>query len=375
MSEIPINKLLDNTFPKSNKDDWRKVASGELNGNEPFKQLAWNIGDSLTFSPYYDKQDLQHFSLHGKFIQRGKKDSFLGNRAWYNQPMVTVNNDADANKSALEHLRNGADGVLFQLSSTEADLGKLLNEIEPEYCALSFNGVNARFVEMFYEYIRRNKITTEKLTGSFFWDKLPEDRVIPSLPSQGIKSLGLNISHDEPLNEITTALFEGAKALSAANDEKQLAALAQNISFSLQAHNDFLTQIAKLKTLRLLWFQVVQAYGVKSYHPQDLHIHVACAPWINEKFQPHGNMLHATTSAMSSVIGGADAIAVLPEEETNTTMNRIARNVSNILREESHFDKVSDPLAGSYVVEAMVDQMAQKAWSMFQKKHYANVEA
>lgn len=375
MSEIPINKLLENTFPKSNKDEWRKVASGELNGNEPFKQLAWNIGDSLTFSPYYDKQDLQHFSLHGKFIQRGKKDSFLGNRAWYNQPMVSVSNDADANKSALEHLRNGADGVLFKLSGSKPDLSKLLSEIEPEYCALSFNGVNARFVEIFFEYTQRNKISIEKLTVSFFWDKAPEDGIISSHSSEGIKSLGLNISPDEPLNEIAIALFEGVKALSAASDEKNLAALAHNIAFSLQSHTDFLAQIAKVKALRLLWFQVVQAYGIKSFRPEDLHIHVACAPWINEKFQPNGNMLHATTSAMASVIGGADAITVLPEEEMNTTMNRIARNVSNILREESHFDKVSDPLAGSYVVEAMVDQMAQKAWSMFQKKHYAHVEA
>ncbi|HYG02675.1 MAG TPA: methylmalonyl-CoA mutase family protein [Chryseosolibacter sp.] len=374
MSEIPINKLLAQTFPKSNKDEWKKIATSELNGNEPFNQLTWKIQDELGFLPYYDKQILQDISLRDRFIQRSKKDSFLGNRAWYNQPMVSVTSDAESNKSALEHLKNGADGVLFNLRESQPDLSKLLNEIEPEYCALSFSGVTMHFAEKLHEYFSKRSIASEKLSGAFFWGTLPSASH-PVFAAKEFKSTGIQIPSGDPLNEIQHALIAGVNVLNTAKDERALSTFANSIAFSLESKADFLTDIAKLKTLRLLWFQVVMAYGIKNFAPEDIHIHVTSSPWIKDEFQPHGNMLKATTSAMAAIIGGCDALTVLPEDENNPTMDRIARNVSSVLREESHFDKVSDPLAGSYIIEAMIDQMAQEAWSMFQKNLYANVEA
>jgi methylmalonyl-CoA mutase len=77
-------------------------------------------------------------------------------------------------------------------------------------------------------------------------------------------------------------------------------------------------------------------------------------------------MIKSTTAAMASVLGGCDALTILPEDENNTTMNRIARNVSAILREESHLNKVADPLAGSYSMDTMVDAISKKAWTLFQ---------
>jgi methylmalonyl-CoA mutase len=71
---------------------------------------------------------------------------------------------------------------------------------------------------------------------------------------------------------------------------------------------------------------------------------------------------------MASVIGGANAISILPEDEKNLTMTRAARNISNLLREESHFDKVVDASAGSYAIDTMVDEFAQQAWELFQER-------
>ena len=68
------------------------------------------------------------------------------------------------------------------------------------------------------------------------------------------------------------------------------------------------------------------------------------------------------------LLGGCDSLTVIAEDENNTTMNRVARNVSNIIREEALLDKVSDPLAGAYAIENMVDQIAEAAWMEFQHK-------
>ena len=80
---------------------------------------------------------------------------------------------------------------------------------------------------------------------------------------------------------------------------------------------------------------------------------------------PHANMLNNTNTAMSSVIGGCNALSVYPSDFNNKTLQRISKNVSAILKEESHFSKVADPVAGAYVVDAMVDQLCEKAWDNF----------
>jgi methylmalonyl-CoA mutase len=79
-------------------------------------------------------------------------------------------------------------------------------------------------------------------------------------------------------------------------------------------------------------------------------------------------MIKSTTASMAAIIGGCDSLSVLPEDETVPLMSRIASNVSNILREESHFDKVADPLAGSYVIADLTDKLAQQAWLHFQNQ-------
>jgi methylmalonyl-CoA mutase len=138
------------------------------------------------------------------------------------------------------------------------------------------------------------------------------------------------------------------------------------IAFSIPIGNNFLQDVSKLKALRLLWYQIVRAYGMRDDQSSHLYIHARSGKWINEKYQPHGNMLKATMAAMASVIGGSNALTVYAEDNGNKMMERIARNVSNILREESHFNKVADPAAGAYVIEQMVNDIAQAAWEQFQ---------
>ena len=74
-----------------------------------------------------------------------------------------------------------------------------------------------------------------------------------------------------------------------------------------------------------------------------------------------------TYAAMAAILGGCDALTIEAEEEGNTMMNRIARNTSSILDEESFLSKVADPLAGSYYIESLTKQLAEKAWAKFKE--------
>lgn len=365
MAENNFFKLLEASFPKSNRDDWKKTATKELNGNEPFTDLLWKDRDELEFYPYYDKEALTNLHFYNNFNLKPATDSFFGNRSWANLPNVTVLNDVTANKIALEHLRNGADGILFDVSNNAAsDIDKLLEEIQWEYCTLSFKGVNDTFVGKLSEYISKLTIDTSKLQGVIFWDGVPQTRLIDRFRScSNFFLLGIYVPQSSATTEIHDALVAGVSILNAA---KEAESIFRQISFSINTETTFLNQIAKIKALRNLWYQVSQIYGIKNYQPEHLHIHARSHAWVEKSFQPHGNMLKSTTAALSAIIGGCDSLTVFPEAEDNTTMNRIARNVSSILREESYLDKVADPLAGSFAVEVMTDKISQNAWAMFQ---------
>jgi methylmalonyl-CoA mutase len=75
-------------------------------------------------------------------------------------------------------------------------------------------------------------------------------------------------------------------------------------------------------------------------------------------------LLSNTTQAMSAILGGCNTLITNVHEE-NSLGTRIARNVSNILKEESHFDKVADVSAGSYYIETLTDKIAEAIWTKF----------
>jgi methylmalonyl-CoA mutase len=140
----------------------------------------------------------------------------------------------------------------------------------------------------------------------------------------------------------------------------------RNLAFSLASGRNFLLDIAKQKALRLLLYQVGQAFELTQY--TDVNINIRVEPFTDEKFQPHGNMIGGSVSALAAVAGGCDSVTVLPEDENNVTMTRIARNVCNILREESLLSKVADPMAGAYALENIVGELAIASWKDFQHK-------
>jgi methylmalonyl-CoA mutase len=125
--------------------------------------------------------------------------------------------------------------------------------------------------------------------------------------------------------------------------------------------------MAKLKVLRMLWFQIAHAYGHTDYQLRDLFIHSRSEAVEDTTYSPHENMLKGTFAAMAAIMGGCDAITVESEQQP-PVLPRWAKNVSAILEEESYFDRFPDPLAGAYAFDTIVDQMAAKAWEIFQTK-------
>ncbi|MBL0740066.1 methylmalonyl-CoA mutase family protein [Chryseolinea lacunae] len=372
MSESPLHNLLQQSFSKTNKADWLKAAAAEIEGKNPEEALAWNSA-GLSFLPYYDRHDTAALTYLQQFEIQPSQHPHSNARYWENVPRVTVTDEKKANSTILHHLNHGADGILLDVQNRPTvDFAGLLENIDWPYCSVSFlathntpidNGITA--------FLDKKNFAANTLTGTVWWTHLPEKN-IPKLDVLShlnhFHRWGIIEPSSTAVDEVAGALTKAARLMDALTEEGIEKEIAwKNIALSLPVGTDFYASIAKLKALRLLWSSLAQAFHIVPSADTALHLHVRSEVWINEKFQPHGNLLKSTTAAMAAVMGGCDALTVDAEVEEHTMMMRMARNVSTILREESHLDKVADPLAGAYAVNQLTHTIAQAAWQSLQQ--------
>jgi methylmalonyl-CoA mutase len=140
------------------------------------------------------------------------------------------------------------------------------------------------------------------------------------------------------------------------------------LRFSFGVGSRLFMEIAKLRAARMLWARISEACG----EPDTvMTLHVRGARRNKALMDRHTNILRASGEALAAVIGGCDSLHVTPYDEISGTASdaaqRLARNTQLLLREEVHLDQVADPLGGSWYVESLTRELAERAWTGFQK--------
>lgn len=142
-------------------------------------------------------------------------------------------------------------------------------------------------------------------------------------------------------------------------------AIGNEIVFNVAVGTNYFFEIAKLKALRVLWNSLAQEYNCKTT------CHIITTPSKRNKtiYDYNTNMLRTTTECMSAILGGADTVDNLPYDaifhKDNEFGERISRNQLLILKNESYLNKVSNPTDGSYYIENLTHQLADKALELF----------
>jgi methylmalonyl-CoA mutase len=130
-------------------------------------------------------------------------------------------------------------------------------------------------------------------------------------------------------------------------------------------------EIAKFRAARLLWAQIVKQYEPKCDCACKMIINASTSTYNQTLFDSYVNLLRSQTEAMSAALGGVHSMVVTPfdapYEKATDFSERIARNQQLLIKEESHFDRIVDPSAGSYYIEHLTDALAQEAWKIFLK--------
>ncbi len=173
------------------------------------------------------------------------------------------------------------------------------------------------------------------------------------------------------VQEVAQAWAEGVRILRELCAEGiSVAEAAARIRFTFAAGGEFFVILAKLRAARFGWARILTASGVAE-EDAKMFIHARTARWQQSSLDPHTNILRSTASAYAAVLGGCDSLEVLPFDEVfrepDEFSRRIALNTQRILREECHAAAVADPAGGSWFVESLTKELAEAAWTVFQK--------
>ncbi|MDH6309611.1 methylmalonyl-CoA mutase [Dysgonomonas sp. PFB1-18] len=398
-------------FPAVSTEEWMAKITADLKGADFEKKLVWRTNEGFNVNPFYRSENLEGLkttdSLPGEFpyIRGTKKDN-----EWYTRQDICVKDFKAANAKALDVLHKGVNSLGFNIDGDDVNVENiktLLKDIHPEAVELNFSTCYRKSLELtkiLVEYIKGLGVDVMNCYGSVNYDPfkplLKKGRdaegwvekaaeivkaaaPLPRFRVLAVNAHALNDGGSYIFQELGYALANGNQILSALVETGLDATLvAKKIKFNFGIGGNYFMEIAKFRAARWLWAEIVEAY--KPICPNEcpnktqeglcrcaakIYAHAQTSTFNKTIYDAHVNLLRTQTEAMSATIAGVNSLTVRPFDETYKTSDdfseRIARNQQLLLKEECHFDKITDPSSGSYYIENLTKSIAEQAWKLF----------
>ncbi|ULC60917.1 methylmalonyl-CoA mutase [Flaviramulus sp. BrNp1-15] len=146
---------------------------------------------------------------------------------------------------------------------------------------------------------------------------------------------------------------------------------APRLSFFWAIGMNYFMEIAKMRAARMLWAKLVKQFNPKNEKSLALRTHCQTSGWSLTEQDPFNNVARTTIEAAAAAFGGTQSLHTNALDEAIALPTdfsaRIARNTQIFLQEETHITKTVDPWAGSYYLEKLTHDIAQKAWSLIEE--------
>ncbi len=400
MAEANNTKLFAE-FPEISTQQWMDKITADLKGADFERKLVWRTNEGFNVQPFYRQEDLENVNyldvLPGEFpfVRGSQKDN-----NWFVRQNILVKDVKAANKKALNILNKGVDSLGFIIEDADlcsvVNVATLLEGICLSAVELNFTVMvkSKEFVENFMEVVENNGYKPEDIKGSLNWDcfgrllckgvfrtgslqgdmKEAAELIEMSSAFSNFRVLTVNAKYFNNAGsfisqELGFGLAMGNEYLSLLTEAGvDASAVAANLKFNFAVGSNYFMEIAKFRAARLAWANIVAQY-TEDKTSAVMNIHAETSNWNKTVFDPYVNMLRTQTEAMSASLGGVNSLTVLPFDSTykisDEFSERIARNQQHLLKEESHFDKVADPSAGSYYIETLTDNILDQGWKIF----------
>ena len=362
-----MNKLFTD-FKPADYETWINQLKKDLK-DKPLEALETNPEKEISIKAYYHPQKDQFQQERSTLANNFAKTS--------NQWSVRREYDEGCNQQVLKDLNEGIDaislvaksasqfstdqdGILFEhvISDIRFDELQATRSIAvPKESYLNFDviALNAKAGELkfslndFVSFVQKHPTNKSIWVSGFNYGESGASTV---------QELAFTLAH---LNEYVQVLKDAGVDLKSINEK---------IILELSVNDNYFVNLAKFRAIRELTALLFSAYDAN---------HVAQVPLIFAKTSSrflaendrNNNLLRQTAQAMAATLGGCDALTITPlrsiDPEEDILVQRMAKNIQLVLREESYFDKVVDPAAGSMFIENLTDQLIEKAWKLFQE--------
>ncbi|PWN05593.1 methylmalonyl-CoA mutase family protein [Rhodohalobacter mucosus] len=382
MKNIQTEEKLFSDFPTVSRKEWEEKITSDLGGADYTEKLKWETLEGLEPLPFYMREDVQSppslpsgkgwtycepvFGLHPAEI----RDSIASAYSRGARTFLLTSRPRPANGSENIHLhgsnipdQDAFDGIFEEMNTEEISLFVDAGISAPVFSAMTRNHPKP-FRKATFIF---DPITESAAAGKTLWSSQDQlKNFVRSADSLAADALFYHKAGCTIVSEAAIAISLASEYFSMLEPENRESAAASFL-IRVSAGPLYFPEIAKFRALRILWKNLLDAYGMDPSIPAFIH---AETTFQNKTISdPHNNMLRATAEAMAAVTGGADSLVVFPYDISfrtpDTFSRRIAGNVHHILGEEAHLGKTGDPSAGAYYIENLTQDIAQKAWTLF----------
>lgn len=363
-------------FNKVSKEEWSNKLIQDLKG-KPEELLTVNDEiEGITYPSYFHNEDNINRSQPGDLpYTRGTNRP---TNDWKNCHYEIISNEKDNNAKALNALISGSDMLWFQSNKNSVNWSDVLADIQTEYINVVIETAQADDITMLVNSGKKNitygydayKNGFDQLNSMLTLFKKDQAPVL-LVDASKIQQAGGNISQ-----EIAFALNVGHEyILKLMNEGFSIDEASACLQFKFGVGSNYFNESLKFRVFRTLWSNVIAAYSPQHRCSHNATVHAFITHMNKSVKDPYTNLLRQTTEVMSAVNGGINSVCVLPydlytSKGASELAQRMALNMTNILKEESYFDKVCDALGGSYSLENVQDILTESAWKSFQ-----NIEA
>ena len=408
--------------------DWKSLAEKELRGRS-LEDLDWETLEGIRVKPLYTEDDIAGLDHLGGLpgyapFTRGVKATMYAGRPWTIRQYAGFSTAEESNAFYRRNLAAGQQGVsvAFDLATHRGydsdhprvigDVGKAGVAIDSvEDMKILFDGIpldqvtvsmtmNGAVIPILANFIVageeqghdqsllagtiQNDILKEFMVrNTYVYPPEPSMRIVadiieytadhmPKFNSISISGYHMQEAGANLVQELAFTLADGREYVRAAIARgMDVDRFAGRLSFFFAIGMNFFMEAAKLRAARLLWSRIMDEFEPKNPRSKMLRTHCQTSGVSLQEQDPYNNVVRTAYEAMSAVLGGTQSLHTNALDEAIALPTdfsaRIARNTQLILQEETGVIHVVDPLAGSYYVESLTAELADKAWKLMEE--------
>ncbi|WP_066312496.1 methylmalonyl-CoA mutase subunit beta [Bacillus sp. FJAT-29814] len=380
-----METIKNQTFAANSLDDWKAKAEESLRGRK-VETLQNATYENIILKPLYTSHDEQPVPDYsgGSDFRRGTSPLGYITRDWKVAQRLTAQSPEQLKQKLHHAVEKGQTAISVEVSKDIAEnFSDIVGELVTQYpFAINAKWEKAKLLNQLKNdatgYIANDPISLFAKEGAIESEYLHnwcEEVLQAAEKFPNLRTVLVDTSpyHNGGANAVQELAISAAAGVFYIQQLTEVGmpidqALSKMV-FQFSIGSNFFMELAKLRAARIVWNKITELFGAET-NARKMHMAAETSYFTKTIHDHHVNLLRSANEAFAAVLGGVHYLHVVPFDKltgANDFSERIARNIQLILKEEAHLKKVVDPAGGSWYIEALTTELAEKAWEFFQQ--------